>query len=145
MSDSATEAEGLRDRISARGEEALGEFADSLLENPVFNQALQAIFGAREVANQAAQQAFKNLNVASTADVDRLGRRLRAVSDRLEAVEDRLDDLGRDLAAIRKQLEGQPAPRRELFSEPRETLSGQSGESLFSEPRRSLFGDPEDR
>jgi hypothetical protein len=143
MSDSAMEGEGLRDRISTRGEEALGELADSLLENPVFNQALQAIFGAREIANQAAQQAFKNINVASTADVDRLGRRLRAVSDRLEAVEDRLDDLGRDLAAIRKQLEEQP-PRRELFSEPGE-VSGQSGESLFSEPRRSLFSEPEDR
>jgi hypothetical protein len=144
MSDSAMEGEGLRDRISTRGEEALGELADSLLENPVFNQALQAIFGAREIANQAAQQAFKNINVASTADVERLGRRLRAVSDRLEAVEDRLDDLGRDLAAIRKQLEEQQPPRRELFSEPSER-SGQSGESLFSEPRRSLFSEPEDR
>jgi hypothetical protein len=128
--DSASGDEGIRDRISARGEEALGDLADSLLENPVFNQALQAVFGARELATQAAQQAFKNLNVASTSDVDRLGRRLRAVSDRLEAVEDRLDDLGRDLAAIRKQLEPeQPAPS------PRE--------SLFSEPRESLFGDPE--
>jgi hypothetical protein len=97
--------EGLRDRISARGEEAIGEVAQILLENPLFNQALQAVFGAREIAAQATAQAMRNLNLPTSADVDRLGRRLRALSDRLDAVEDRLDELSRDFAALRRQRE----------------------------------------
>jgi hypothetical protein len=97
--------EGLRDRISARGEEAIGEVAQILLENPLFNQALQAVFGAREVATQATAQAMRNLNLPTSGDLDRLGRRLRALSDRLEAVEDKLDELNRDFAALRRQRE----------------------------------------
>lgn len=104
--------EGLRDRISARGEEALGDVAQILLENPVFNQALQALFGAREIATQATVQAMRNLNLPTSGDVDRLGRRLRSLSDRLEAVEDKLDELNRDVAALRRQ----PAPQERAFS-----------------------------
>ena len=92
---------GVKDRISARGEEALGELAQTLLENPVFNQALQAAFGARDAAQQVAQQAFKNAGVASSADLDRIGRRLRSLSDRVEELEDRVDRLSRELKALR--------------------------------------------
>jgi septal ring factor EnvC (AmiA/AmiB activator) len=105
MTETAGGAGGLKSRISARGEEALGDLADSLLENPVFNQALQAAFGARDAAAQATQQALKNLNLPSAGDVERVGRRLRSVSDRLEDLEDRLDQVGRDVAAIRKRID----------------------------------------
>ena len=101
MSDADNAQRGVRDRLSARGEEALGELAQTLLENPVFNQALQAAFGARDAAQQVAHQAFKNAGVASTSDLDRLGRRIRSLSERVEELEDRVDRLSREVAGLR--------------------------------------------
>src|SRR5829696_2577317 len=95
--------EGIRDRITARGEGALGELAQFLVDNPWLNQALQVAFGARERASQAGQTAIRNLNLPTGHDVDRLARRLRAVSERLEAVEDTLDQLSREVAALRQE------------------------------------------
>jgi hypothetical protein len=97
--------EGLRGKISARGTDALGEVADAMLENPVLNQVLQAAFGAREAASQARDRAMHNLHVPTAAEVDRLARRLRATSERLEAVEDRLDQLTAELAGLRQALD----------------------------------------
>ena len=97
--------EGIRDRISARGEGALGELAQFLVDNPWMNQALQVAFGARERASQAGAQAIRNLNLPTGNDVDRLVRRLRAVSERLEEVEDAVDRLGRALAELRRARE----------------------------------------
>jgi chromosome segregation ATPase len=101
MSDSGA---GLRDRISARGEEALGDVAQAVLENPVLNQILQTAFGAREAASQATASAIRNLHLPTAGDVDRLTRRLRATSDRLEEVEDTLDRLAAELAELRQRL-----------------------------------------
>jgi hypothetical protein len=95
--------EGIRDRVSARGEGALGELAQFLVDNPWMNQALQLALGARERASQASQTAIRNLNLPTGSDVDRIARRLRAVSDRLEAVEDALDQLGREVAELRRE------------------------------------------
>jgi hypothetical protein len=103
--------EGIRERISARGEGALGDLAHLLVESPWLNQALQVAFGARERASQASQMAIRNLNLPTGTDVDRLARRLRAVSERLEAVEDSLDELSRELAELRRQREAdRPEP-----------------------------------
>lgn len=88
------EGDNLKDRISSRGEEALGEVAQALLENPVFSQILQSAFGAREAAGQVTAQAMRNVGFATQADLERLERRVRGISDRIEAVEDRLDALG---------------------------------------------------
>src|SRR5512133_3729046 len=98
---------GGSDRPSPRGESALGELAQFLVDNPWTHQALQVAFGARERAQQAGAQAIRNLNLPTGNDVDRLARRLRAVSERLEAVEDTLDQLGREVAALRQE------PRRD--------------------------------
>jgi hypothetical protein len=95
--------EGIRERISSRGEGALGELAQFLVDNPWMNQALQVAFGARERASQAGAQAIRNLNLPTGNDVDRLVRRLRAVSERLEAVEDAVDRLGQEVAELRRQ------------------------------------------
>ena len=100
---------GLRGRLSARGEEALAEVAQALLDNPVFKQILDRAFGARDAANSATAQAMKNLNLPSASEVDRLARRLRALSERLDAVEDRLDDLTAEAAAARR---GEGSDRR---------------------------------
>jgi hypothetical protein len=98
-----TGGEGIRERISARGEGALGELAQFLVENPWMNQALQVAFGARERASQAGTNAIRNLNLPTGHDVDRLARRLRAVSERLDALEDTVDQLNRELAALRRE------------------------------------------
>ena len=88
-------AEGFR----ARGEGAVGDLAQALLENPLFSQALGKALGAGERAAQAQRAALGAFDVSSAGDVERLSRRVRALSDRLEVLEDSLDELRRDSAA----------------------------------------------
>ena len=95
--------EDIRDRSSARGDGGLGDLAQFLVDNPWLNQALQVAFGARERASQAGASAMRNLNLPTGNDVDRLARRLRVVSERLEEVEDRLDLVTRELAELRRE------------------------------------------
>ena len=96
--------EGSGDRGSSRGEGGtLGELAQLLVDNPWMNQALHVAFGARERASQAGASAIRNLNLPTGNDVDRLARRLRAVSERLETVEDTLDRLVREVAELRRE------------------------------------------
>ena len=97
--------EGIRDRDPARGEGTLGELAQFLVENPWMNQALQVAFGARERASQASASVIRNLNLPTGTDLDRVARRLRAVSERLEEVEDTLDRLSREVAELRRERE----------------------------------------
>jgi hypothetical protein len=111
-------ADSVRDRFAAKGEEAFGKLAQDLLENPIVNGALTRALGAREVAAQAQEVAMGALNIPSASDIERLTRRLRSVSQRLEGIEDGLDriervagrgpvesaDLGRRLAAIEERL-----------------------------------------
>jgi hypothetical protein len=94
-------AKGLIEQLSGATEEALGELAQTLLENEVFNQALATALGAGERAIAAQRSAMSALNIPSGSDLERLERRLRSLSDRLEAVEDRLDDLAADIARPR--------------------------------------------
>ena len=96
-------------RIRARGEEAVGELAQALLENPLFNSALSARARRRRARDVGAQRsAMGALNLASAADVERLEQRLRSLSGRLEALEDRIDDL-----ADRARATHEAAVRRE--------------------------------
>jgi len=90
--EAVTEYEGDRG-IRARGEEALGDLAQALLDNPVFSQPLSRALGAGERAVQAQRQAMNAVGVPSASDLERLERRLRLLTSRLEEVEDRLDDL----------------------------------------------------
>jgi hypothetical protein len=92
-----------RDRggIRARGEEALGELAQALLENPLFSQAVSTAVGAGERAMHAQRSAMSALNIPASTDLERLARHLRSLSHRLEAVEDRLDELAQELARQR--------------------------------------------
>lgn len=88
-----TEDERFVDRLSRQGEEALGKIAEELIENPVVNGALTRAFEAREKAVQAQEAAMGALNIPSAADIERITRRLRSVSQRLEGIEDALDRL----------------------------------------------------
>lgn len=94
------EGSGLR----SRGEEALGDLAQALLDNPLFNQALTAAVGAGERAAQAQRSAMGALNIPAVSDLERLEQRLRSLSHRLESIEDRLDEVVDDVAALRRRL-----------------------------------------
>ena len=94
--------DGLRERVSARGEEALGRIAQDLLEHPWVNSALAAALEARGKAAQAQDVAMDFLNLPSAAQIERLTRRVRSVSQRLEAIED-------TLSRLEDTLEGSPA------------------------------------
>src|SRR5690242_12900018 len=141
--------EGLRERLSRQGEEALGRIAEELAGNPLVVGAVSRAFEAREKAVQAQEAAMGALGIPSAADIERLTRRLRSVSQRLEGIEDgvdrlderfaalgsaagggaseaalerleaRLDELARDLAAVREAV----APGDELPPRAQERLT----------------------
>jgi hypothetical protein len=142
--------EGLKERLSRQGEEALGKVAEELVANPVINAALARAFEAREKAAQAQEAAMGALGIPSAADIERLTRRLRSVSQRLEGIEDavdrlderlasagaraggaefadrleaRMDELARDLATVREAV----APSDELPPRAQERLTVSDG------------------
>jgi DNA repair exonuclease SbcCD ATPase subunit len=86
-----TDDQGLRGRVTKQGEEAIGKLAQELLDNPVVSGALSAAFETRERAVRAQELAMGALNLPSASDLERLTRRLRGVSQRLEGIEDGLD------------------------------------------------------
>ena len=96
---------GLRDRLSKQGEDALGKIASDLLENPLINSAITRAFSAREKAVHAQEAAMGALNLPSAADIDRLTRRLRTVSNRLEGIEESLDRLQDGVDRLAGKLE----------------------------------------
>ena len=99
MSDDA-EVEGLRGRIARQGEDTLGRMAEDLLANPLVSSAIQRAFDAREKASAAQEAAFGALNIPTAGDIERLTRRVRSVSQRLEGIEDGIDRLDERLAAL---------------------------------------------
>ncbi|MEA2445143.1 MAG: hypothetical protein QOJ12_2435 [Thermoleophilales bacterium] len=98
--------EGIRERLSRQGEEALGKIAEELATNPLVAGALARAFDAREKAVQAQEATMGALGIPSAADVERLTRRLRSVSQRLESIEDAVDRVDERLEAIQGGLEG---------------------------------------
>jgi hypothetical protein len=91
--------ETLVDRLSRQGEEALGKIAEELVANPLVNGAIARALEAREKALLAQEAAMGALNIPSAADIERVTRRLRSVSHRLEGIEDAIDRLEERLAA----------------------------------------------
>jgi chromosome segregation ATPase len=128
--------ESFVEKLSRQGEEALGKIAEELIANPVVNGAISRAFEAREKAVQAQEAAMGALNLPSAADIERVTRRLRSLSQRLEGIEDaldrleerlrslgsqeplaaieqRLEEIARDLVALRESVAptGSPVPR----------------------------------
>ena len=91
-----------QESLRARSEQAIGELAQALLDSQMLENALAAAFGAREKAHEAQQAAMAALNLPSAGDVERLERRLRSFSQRLEEVEDQLDRVSRGRAGRRE-------------------------------------------
>jgi hypothetical protein len=98
MSDASNVAKSLRERLSGNTEERLGKALSDLLENPLITGAIGRAFDAREKASQAQEVAMAALNIPSAADIERLTRRLRSVSHRLEGIEDGVHRLDRALS-----------------------------------------------
>src|SRR3989337_4153318 len=90
--------QGFVDRLSRQGEEALGKSAEELISTPVINGAIARAFEAREKAVQAQEAAMGALNLPSAADIERVTRRIRSVSQRLEGIEDAIDRLDERVA-----------------------------------------------
>jgi predicted nucleic acid-binding Zn-ribbon protein len=91
---------GARERLTKQGEDALGKLAQDLIDNPLVNSAITRVFDAREKAVQAQEAAMGALNIPSAADLERLTRRVRSVSQRLEGIEDGVDRLDERLAKL---------------------------------------------
>lgn len=101
-----------QESLRARSEQVIGEVAQALLDSQVLENALAAAFGAREKAVEAQQAAMAALNLPSAGDVERLERRLRSFSQRLEDVEDQLDRLARELSQARRELAASETPKK---------------------------------
>jgi chromosome segregation ATPase len=100
MSDDETDTDGLRERITKQGEDTLGKMADDLLANPLVSGAISRAFEAREKASSVQEATLAALNLPSAADIERLTRRVRSVSQRLEGIEDGIDRLDERLGAL---------------------------------------------
>lgn len=81
------------------GEKAASDIAQAVIGSPAFGQAVSAAVAARELAGDAQRAAMGALNVSSQDQAERLERRIRVISERLEETEDRLD------GAIRRILQ----------------------------------------
>jgi len=123
MSDASNVARSLRERFSGTSEERLGRALSDLLENPLFTGALGRASDAREKAAQAQELAMGALNLPSAADIERLTRRLRAVSLRLEGIEDGIERLDRALSPSRVEA------RLAAIEEQLVTLTSRLGQS----------------
>lgn len=87
----------LRERLTTGTEDRLGRAFSELLENPILTGAIGRAFDAREKAAQAQELAMGALNLPSASDIERLTRRLRSLSNRLEGIEDGVDRMNRSL------------------------------------------------
>jgi hypothetical protein len=99
MSDE-TESEGLRERLTKQSEDTFGRLAEDLLANPIVSGAIARAFEARDKATSAQEATFAALNIPTAADIERLTRRVRSVSQRLEGIEDGIDRLDERLSAL---------------------------------------------
>ena len=105
----AGEDPGIRDRVQDRGTKAASEIAQAVIGSPAFGQAVSAAVAARELAGDAQRAALGALNVSSQEQAERLERRIRVLSERLEEAEDRLDAALRTIRLLEKRLADSPA------------------------------------
>lgn len=131
MSDPGNVAKSLRERFGGNTEDRLGKALSDLLENPLLTGAIGRAFDARERASQAQEVALGALNIPSAADIERLTRRLRSVSHRLEGIEDGVDRLDRALApsGVEERLAAIEAQLRTLTHKVEQALSAGGGAS----------------
>jgi uncharacterized coiled-coil protein SlyX len=100
MAEGSGSGGGFKDRLAKQSEDALGKIAQDLLENPLVMSAVSRAFDARERAVAAQETAMSALNIPSAADIERLTRRLRSVSQRMEGIEEAIDRVDQRLEGI---------------------------------------------
>jgi len=98
MSEGNKAAAGLRERLTTGTEDKIGRALVDLIENPLITGTIGRAFDARERAAQAQELALSALNIPTAADIERLTRRLRSVSQRLEGIEDGVHRINRALS-----------------------------------------------
>lgn len=96
--------DGIRDRVQSKGEKAAADLAQALIGSPAFGQAVSAAVAARDRAADAQRAAIGAMGVSSQDDADRVERRVRVLSDRLEETEDRLDAALDQIRELRNEL-----------------------------------------
>jgi predicted nucleic acid-binding Zn-ribbon protein len=99
MTDTSSAVKNLRERLTGASEDRLGKALTELLDNPLLIGTIERASTAREKAAQAQELAMGAFNIPSAADIERLTRRLRSVSQRLEGIEDGMQRLDRALAS----------------------------------------------
>jgi len=131
--------------MTRQGEEAIGRLAQELLDNPMVSGALSRAFETRERAMRAQEVAMGALNLPSASDLERLTRRIRSVSQRLEGIEDGLDRLKQKLQG----LGGGPVVVQEVHTDEldasRREVDRHSTEKWLLVPARSAPRGPEDQ
>jgi polyhydroxyalkanoate synthesis regulator phasin len=105
---------GLLDRLRMRGEEVLTQISAELMANPRFVKAVQGAIRGREMLEQAAANALREMNVPTRSD-------LRRANSRIEALE-------REMAELRGRRRGGPrrAAARKTVSRPASTRAAAS-------------------
>jgi hypothetical protein len=152
MSDASNVANSVKERLGGTSEDRLGKALSELLDSPLLTGAIGRMFDAREKAAHAQEAAMGALNIPSAADIERLTRRLRSVSYRLEGIEDGVGRLDRALTlagvearleAIEQQLEAL-ARKIDEASEHRSPASpgAQRAEQRVAAGRRSVGAGP---
>lgn len=138
MSDGSRAAASLRERLTSGTEDKLGKALADLLDNPLVSGTIGKAFDARERAVQAQELALGALNLPTAADIERLTRRLRSVSQRLEGLEDGMHRLNRALG------DGAIDARLSAVEEQLKTLSGKLDEKQKrpAQPRRRSPSSP---
>jgi hypothetical protein len=123
---------GLRERLTSGTEDKLGKALTDLFENPLVSGTIGRAFDARERAAQAQELALSALNIPTAADIERLTRRLRSVSQRLEGIEDGVHRLNRALSdgGVERRLAAMEEQLRSLG----EKLSGEAPKPAGAKP-----------
>ena len=103
--------DGIRDKVQSKGEKAAADIAQALIGSPAFGQAVSAAVSARDRAAEAQRVAMGAMGVSSQDDAERLERRVRVLSDRLEETEDRLDAALDQIRELRTELKGLKEPK----------------------------------
>ena len=124
--------DGLRNRATRSGQEAIGKVTQGMLDNPVVSKALSTAFETRERATRAQELAMSALNLPSAGDLERLTRRLRSVSQRLEAIEDALDRVEQriDTLGSSSALDRRLAAIEELLARLEASLAEPAGDQV---------------
>lgn len=137
MSDASKAAAGLRDRLTNGTEDKLGKALTDLFENPLVTGTIGRAFDARERAVQAQELALSALNIPTAADIERLTRRLRSVSQRLEGIEDGVHRLNRALSdgGVERRLASMEEQLKNLSSKLAGGASKPAGTTATKSPR----------